>query len=363
VSTILPSSLAVDSTRLAAVAYWPGDYSSEPVSALASRLRPAAGPGVTVNGATMDVDLTAVDLAGKPATLTAAVAPAGGGQRVQISFGSVSLGRHTYTAPSPACTAGCRLVSLQFGLPSNLGAPARLTLHAVQGQPLSAGWRMPSGATAAATGAGLEVTLPPSGRREAGDILPPDVPAALALVSTGPLPPDGAYAAFDGPVGGTVVGHADRLPRLGRRGALVDLETADRASTDSELTGLGEVWLSRDAPASITEALTAAGLTIVGRRTVADERAVLSRAGSALALRFFLLAGALSVLLGLAGLAVTTVTAPRGELAPLRIQGLPARVTRRVEWWSPAALVIAAVPIGAVCAVVAWLLLGAAVPQ
>ncbi|WP_433605252.1 hypothetical protein ACQP2P_26830 [Dactylosporangium sp. CA-139114] len=363
VSTTLPSSLAVDSARLAAVAYWPAGSSPEPVSALASRLRPAAGPGVTLTGASIDVDLTAVDLAGKPATLTALVAPAGGVQRVLIGFGSLTLGRHTYTAPAPACTAGCRLVSMQVGLPTYVGAPARLTLHTVQGQPFGAGWRMPAGASAGVTGGGLEVTLPPSPRREAGSLLPPDVPAALAVVSTGPLPPDGAYAAFDGPVGATVVGHADRLPRLGRRGVLVDLEAADRASPDDELTGRGEVWLAHDAPASITEALTAAGLSIVGRRTVADERAVLGRAGSALALRFFLLAGALSVLLGVAGLAVTTITAPRGELAGLRVQGLPARVTRRVEWWSPAALVIAAVPIGAACAAITWLLIGTAIPQ
>ncbi|WP_426513601.1 hypothetical protein ACPPVO_25155 [Dactylosporangium sp. McL0621] len=363
VSANLPSSLAVDSTRLAAVAYWPADYSSEPVSALASRLRPAAGTGLTLTGATVDLDLTAVDLAGRPATVTALVAPAGGVQRAEVSFGSLSLGRHVYTAPSPACTAGCRLVSLQFGLPNYLGPPVRLTLHAIQGTPFGVDWRMPSGATATATGDGLGVTLPPSPRREAGSLLPPDVPPALPLVSTGPLPPDGAYASFDGAVGAAVVGHAERLPRLGRRGTLVDLEAADRAAPGSELTDLGEVWLARDAPPSIAAALTAAGLTIVGRRAVADERAVLARAGSALALRFFVLAGMLSVLLGVAGLAVTTITAPRGELAPLRIQGLPARVTRRVAWWSPAALVIAALPLGAVCAVAAWLLLGTAVPQ
>ncbi|MFI5908394.1 hypothetical protein [Dactylosporangium sp. NPDC051541] len=363
VSTMLPSSLAVDSTRLAAVAYWPAGDASEPVAALAARLRPDAGPGVTLTGATVAVDVTAVDLAGKPATLTGVVAPAGAVQRVPIDFGSLSLGRHTYTAPSPACAAGCRLVSLQVGLPSNLGAPARLALHTIQGQPFTAAWRMPAGASATTAGDALEVTLPPSQRREAGSLRPPDVPAALTLVSTGPLPPDGAYAAFDGPVGGTVVGHADRLPRLGRRGSLVDLEAADRASTDSELTGLGEVWLARDAPPSIAEALTAAGLSVVGRRTVADERAVLGRSGSALALRFFVFAGALSALLGLAGLAVTTITAPRRELAPLRIQGLPARVTRRVEWWFLAALVMAAVPIGAGCAVVTWLLIGTAGPQ
>ncbi|MEV0134240.1 hypothetical protein AB0H83_38000 [Dactylosporangium sp. NPDC050688] len=362
VSSNLPSSLAVDSTRLAAVVYWHADYSSEPVAALASRLRPAAGAGLTLTGAAVDLDLTAVDLAGKPATLTAIVTPNGGVHRVQIDFGTISLGRRTYTAPSPACTAGCRLVSLQVGLPNYLGAPARLTLHTIQGEPFGADWRMPSGATAAAAVDGLAVTLPPSPRREAGSLLPPDVPAALALVSTGPLPPDGSYASFDGPFGGAVVGHANRLPRLGKRGSLVDLEAADRAATDSEITGFGEVWLARDAPASIVEALTAAGLTIVGRRTVADERAVLSRAGSALALRFFLLAATLSVLLGAAGLAVTTITAPRGELAPLRTQGLPARVVRRVDWWAPASLVIVALPLGAVCAVVAWLLLGTAVP-
>jgi len=61
------------------------------------------------------------------------------------------------------------------------------TVHPVS--EISSGeWRMPSGASAAAVGDGLSITLPPSPRREAGSLLPPDVPVVV-LAASDPIPP------------------------------------------------------------------------------------------------------------------------------------------------------------------------------
>jgi hypothetical protein len=317
---------------------------------------------VTLTGSGVDLEVTATDLAGATPRLTALVAPADRGERVALRFGDLTLGRHTYHADTPACTAGCRLVDIDVDLPSYVGKTVRLTLHRLGDQALT-GWQAPAGATATPAADGLALTLPTSSQRAAGQIRPPDVPDRLGVVTTGALPADGGYSSFAGsPVAASLVGTVPSLPRLGGTGTLVDLTDADLVATDSGLTTAGEVWLSAAAPASLVDKLVSNGLVVTGRDTVADERAVLSRQGSALALQFYLLAGALSVVLGAAGLVVTTVTESRGDLWRLRPQGLPARVVRRVDAWTPAAVVLAALPLGTLGGAVAWLVVGSGWP-
>jgi hypothetical protein len=230
-----------------------------------------------------------------------------------------------------------------------------LTLHRIQGRPLTGGWKGPVDGKVTIGADGLVAELPASARRDAGRIRPPDVPSALPLVTSRPLAPDGSFASFDGrPVAATVIGSATTLPRVGGAGALVDLEAADLVATDPGLTDEAEVWLSAAAPPSIVDRLREQGITVTGRRTVAAERAALERHGGALALRFSLLAGVCALVLGAAGLVVTTVTTPAGDLEALRRHGLSARVTRRVEFWTPVSVVLVALFIGTVSAAVAW---------
>jgi hypothetical protein len=314
---------------------------------------------VTLTGAGVDLDGTATDLAGVAPRLTALVAPADRDERVVLRFGNLVLGRHTYHADTPACAAGCRLVDVEVDLPSYVGKTVRLTLHRLGDRPFT-GWQAPAGATATPTADGLALALPTSSRRAAGQIRPPDVPGRLGVVTTGALPSDGEFAGS--PVAVSPVGTVPALPRLGATGTLVDLSDADLVATDSGLTAAGEIWLSAAAPPSLVDRLVASGLTVTGRNTIGDERAVLARQGSALALQFYLLAGALSVVLGAAGLVVTTVTEARGDLWRLRPQGLKARVVRRVDLWTPAAVVLAALPLGMIGGAVAWLVVGSGWP-
>jgi putative ABC transport system permease protein len=356
----LPPSLAVDSSRLAAVALWPGG-NTEQVASLAGRLRQPSRAPLTVTGTGVDLDATATDLAGTAPRLTALVAPAGGGERVTLRFGALALGRHTYHADSPACAHGCRLVDLEVDLPPYVGKTVRLTLHTLGGQPIT-GWRAPAGATATPGADGQAVSLPTSSLRADGQLRPPDVPDRLSALTTGALPSDGLQATFGEPVSASPIGTVPSLPRLGTSGTLVDLADADLVATDTGLTSSGEVWLSAATPPSLVDRLTASGLVVTDRRTVDDERAVLARQGSALALQFYLLAGALSVVLGAAGLVVTTVTESRGDLWRLRSQGLPARVIRRVDAGTPVAVVLAALPVGIVGGAVAWVVVGSGWP-
>jgi putative ABC transport system permease protein len=358
-SSGMPPVLAVDSTRLAAVALW--DQPDK--RALADRLRPADATPTHLRSDRVSVDLTVTDLGDTNSTLEVDVVPDDGGPREELRYGTVGLGRHTYTTQSDTCATGCSLVDVNVDVPNAIGPPVNVVLHRVQDQTVDDRWHVAAAASATPTADGLAITIPPSARGDAGEVRPPDVPTRLPLIATGPLPPDGSYAWFAGsapPAIGTVAATVPGLPRLGDRGVLLDLSSADRVATDSGSATGGEVWLARGAPSSIVDKLKDDGLTVVGTRSVAAEQAGLARRGSALALRFALLGGALAVLLGAAGLLVTTFADRRGTLAPLRTQGLSRRLLRRVEVWTPATMVLLALPLGLVAGVLAWLATGLA---
>ncbi|MFG2039787.1 hypothetical protein [Dactylosporangium sp. NPDC048998] len=343
----LRDALAVDGPRLSATALWPGG----PVPAdLGDRLHPAApGATVTVSGTTLSLDITVTRLDRTDNALTVAVAPLGGRPTVTAELGALVAGRHTYAAAVP-CASGCRIVQLAVRVPPYAGAPVELTIH---GAPTTA-WQAPPGATVAASGGDVTVSLPAGPGPGAGVLRPDDGPPVLPIVTTGPLPPDGLFTGFDRqrPVPAEVAATVPRLPRLGT-GALVDLEYADRLAVDSGASG-AEVWLSADAPPAILDALTAAGLTIDARRTVADARAELAGEGTALGLRFYLVAGVLAVVLAAAALLSGAAEASSADLAALRAQGLPARRAAAVEPLAAVLLVLAAGLVAVPAAAVAW---------
>jgi hypothetical protein len=100
------------------------------------------------------------------------------------------------------------------------------------------------------------------------------------------------------------------------------------------------------------------GLVVTGTRTLSAERALLSRAGGALGMRFSLLAGAAAAVLAAACLLVTAIGADRTDLIALRRQGMPARAARRVEPAVSLALVAVAVCTGTAAAAAAGLAVG-----
>ncbi|UWP79336.1 hypothetical protein Dfulv_29725 [Dactylosporangium fulvum] len=354
-----PAALAVDATRLASVAIWRRSATAVPPADLAGLLRPpVAGAPVLVTGDRIDLDITVTQLDRSDVGLEMTVAPTGGQAAMTAYFGSLRLGRHTYSIGVP-CTGGCRVVAVTVKLPPYLGPTVTLTVH----NPPATEWRLAPGASAlSATGGGVAFTLPATGRDGAGTIRPVDAPEVLPVVSTGPLPPDGAFGGLDRKaVAAKVVATVDRLPRLGDNGAFVDLEYADRLALDSDADG-AEVWLSADAPQAIVDTLVANGLAVGDRRTVADARALLAGEGTALGLRFYLIAGLLAVALGGAALVVGTLGTNRTDLRALRAQGLPARAAALVEPLAALRLVLTAGLAGVLAGVVAWLVAAGSMP-
>ncbi|MER7274759.1 hypothetical protein ABT369_09905, partial [Dactylosporangium sp. NPDC000244] len=347
-----PDLLAVDTTRLSTVAVW---RDAPPDAGRTLHPFPAAAPAV-VRGDTVAFDITAARLDGLTPDLTAHLAPLDGAPGIEVRLGSLRPGRQTYSGLA-ACTAGCRLADLEVDLPGTAGPTVALTLH----DPPTRDWRTPPDASVTAAPGGVTFTLQAGARPGAGQLRPAGVPDRIPVISAAAL--DGPLSAFDDtPVPVTVAATARTLPRLGAHGTLIDLEYADRLSGDSGVADNAEVWLAADAPQSMVDALTAAGLTVTGERTTAGERALLGRAGGALGMRYSLLAGVAAVTLGVAGLVVTTLGASRADLVALRRQGVPARVTRRVEPATLAALVFCALLIGAAAAAAAWFAIGRYLP-
>ncbi len=120
------------------------------------------------------------------------------------------------------------------------------------------------------------------------------------------------------------VGEVEGMPFVGPAGLLVDYSSfiTDRPVYNSNLDT--RVLQREGAPAEITDALSAAGLTV--ETTLAKERRVLDQSAYALALRLYAVVAALVLVMALAGLFVSAAVqlpARRRDAAALRVVGVP----------------------------------------
>jgi hypothetical protein len=376
-----PPVLAVDSTRLAAVARWRPEYG--PVTAL-----PAAGaaarvpdplPPITGDRLTLRVrsDRTV------PTPLVAILQHEGTGAVTEASFGAVPPGERTVSARSAGCrdAPGCRLVRWQVATPlDDTGRPATgaLTLRSLAqdgppGEVLGpahladpARWRTDFTGLAlevAATRGGLRIAATSRPDLPSGDrVYAVDTPLPLPVVVAGPPPVEWRFEEPSslrfGPAQTPVrpVGAATVLPVLGTTGVLADLDTTRRLAADAELGGTFQVWLAPDAAPSVVDALGAAGLTVTGDASAAARVEQLSRQGRVVAARFGVLTAAAGLLLGAAVLAVAAAVERAThveQLTALRVQGLPRRVAIAAGYTGTAALALAGLLGGLVAAVIA----------
>ena len=366
-----PAGLAVDTTRLAAVANWPGGPESGRTAARA--LRPAAPEPVTVTGAALSLDLSATGLrAGKPVSLAVVLSSLTGRGDVVLPLGDVRTGRHSYARTVPVCQAGCRLNALQITESTGVqGVTGRLVLHGLNPAgvttPLDPGhWRATAGGTLAAAPDGLRIDITTLNGLPTGLLVQPgDTPYPLPVITAG-LGPTESITGLDRRTLPTVT--AQRIPAIpgaGTPATLIDLEYADRVSIDGELTGRGQVWLSPRAPAGIVTRLEAAGLTIGTETRAAQVRRQLDEQGPALALGYYAIMGCLAAALA-AGALILAATVDRSrrieDLTALRDQGLRRPAVRRAALWTYPGLVAGAVPTGVGIALLAWWLTGWALP-
>jgi predicted lysophospholipase L1 biosynthesis ABC-type transport system permease subunit len=155
------------------------------------------------------------------------------------------------------------------------------------------------------------------------------------------------------------------VPRLGVHATLMDLEYADRLGIDGALALGAQVWLNDKAPANVLDLLAAQGVTVTSDTSATRVHRQLDEQGPALALWFYVLAGALSVLLG-AGALILAAAVDRSrrveDLSALRAQGMGRPAVGRATLWTYPVLVAIAAVVGGLIAMVTWALTGWALP-
>jgi putative ABC transport system permease protein len=391
--------LAVDSARLGAVALWRGEYGPLPALAQPDPGSEADRTSITTGSLALTVDEDAqlhkdgrtgpFPDSGPPAPVSAGVwllatVASQEGRTEVVRFGPLTPGRHVYAAAVAHCDSGCRLLSLTLvdrqvtlsgavsDLPAEWGTRLRLESLRQNGKDVIGvdrfsdrlRWRGPTapgalGPELSAGPAGLEITVPPECRStDRGtcrpSVSPVNAPLPLPVVLAGP--PYYGTRVQDARVGllGTqdlparVIDRVTVLPRLGGQGVLADLSDLDTLiGTQVEGEQL-QVWLTADAPGSIVQGLSAAGVQTLGRKTLADLRAAYAGDAPAAVRRFSLLAAALGLVIAVVALLLSASAgraATVGDLVALRAQGLPAPVVRRVGlagygWPAFAAIVV-----------------------
>lgn len=354
--------LAVDTTRLAAVTAWDPSWADTGFARLAKALRPAVGPSVPVTGR---LAVTA-DWSGPPAPVDLAVRVRdASGRPFDFLLGRLHGGQQRLAAALPPCSssAGCTLVGFQFLQPiaqrgQAVAAQVRLGHAADANGPVSltsatgraVTWRsgrwdgldtFPVSAAHVGTAADgtLSVDLAMSASQDAAvDVAdhPTVMPVLLGSDSNPEPVPFGGGALLGSGLSGQAVQWAPvargLLPRLGRVGALADLDEALAHRGASLSPPDLQVWLGPSAPPDALARLRAAGLSITATSSLDQRLAALDRDGAALALRLFVVAAGTALALAAGALLANAyVTARRRsyELAALRVLGASHRALVR----------------------------------
>lgn len=374
--------LAVDSDRLATVAAPHPSYGVSLADIARDIHPPAPGKPVQLRGRqlimALSADFDAEVFAGNRVRLAITISGRNG-TRVVLARDDIQPGRKDYDLQVPECAQECRLVKIEIDAPVVVqdvkvhleelrtaeadGRGETVMLTGAQLADLQR-WRLLDPGTTfldAESGpkAAMVLDIPEARRARPAGVGVLDSPFPLPIYLTrskgtalgGSHPYDGV----DGtPTNGSVRGLADRLPRLGGSGLIVDLEYADRLAVASQ-NGNEEVWLARSAPADVLDRLRAQGLVVRSDRTITQVRDDFDRQGAALALRFNVFAALAGVLIGAAGMVATASAEQRARVAmlvALRRQGLPPRAVRGGYGWP----VVFAVGSGALVTLVIWLL-------
>ncbi|MEV6347334.1 ABC transporter permease [Actinoplanes sp. NPDC051851] len=367
--------LAVESERLAAAANWPDG--GPDAATVAAALRPAAAAPPIMTGTEVVLDLTAAEFRpGKGVTMQIVLSPVRGGEDVVAPMGVLQQRRHTYRYPVPQCAAGCRINAFRIaGGNAVLDVTGVVTVHGLAGVPAlgeAGAWRASAGRLAAATD-GLRIEVGGlDGLPEGMVVQPVDTPYPVPIAAAG-APPTAATGGWTGAVTGldyrdvpvTVAARIPAVPQLGTPARLIDLEYADRLSTDGTPATTGQIWLGEGAPADVLERVAAQGVVVTGDLRAGQAARRLARQGPAVALGYAALVAVLVVLLAAGVLVLTAVAGRAGlieDLTALRAQGLSRAAARRVALWSYPLLVAGAIPAGLAIGLGAWALTGSALP-
>nr|WP_221377629.1 FtsX-like permease family protein [Actinoplanes polyasparticus] len=366
-----PSAVAVDTTRLSAVAAWPSGGPA--ATRIAQQLHPAAAPPVKVDGAQVTFDISARFAQGKAVAVTAVLSPREGGNDEVVELGVLRNGRHAYGQSVQACARGCTLNSLRIvGGQGTLDVAGVLTVHSINDAPSDvlndpAPWRASEGGRIGASASGgleIEVTSL-NGLPDGMFVHPASAPYPLPVAVSGvtALPAIDNLDARSTPV--DVRASLPAIPGAGSPAVLTDLDYADRLATDGAASSNAMVWLNDKAPKDAVAALSAHNLTVTADVRADDVRKRLDKQGPAIALWFYVIVAALATALA-AGALVLAAAVDRErrveDLSALRGQGLSRSALRQATLWTYPVLVVAAVVAGMGVATLGWWLTGWALP-
>ncbi|MET3420812.1 ABC-type multidrug transport system fused ATPase/permease subunit [Actinoplanes tereljensis] len=395
-TTHQPAVLAVDSSRLAAVARWRPDYG--PVSILSAAMADDPGPAPlpAVTGDRLTVRLE--HLGSSPAALRLVLQHEGTGAPIQVPFGPLGPGTQTLSGPVNGCSAapGCRIVRWEVtGPPDSQGRTAAAeypTVVTVRGLTQS---NPPATILDSSTladinrwrggtfGAAMDIDTARGALRMAIDenltgtaatsdqVWAVDNRLPLPVVLGGDPPDDwqftepGLESLGAGITPVRVAGSARALPVLGTTGVLIDLDASRRIIGDATDEGTFQVWLAPGAEPGLISALEANGLSVRKDESTAARADRLERQGPSAGARFALLSGVIGLMLAAATMAVAGAVDRRtrlDEMTTLRVQGLPQRVATVASWAGTAGLLLAGLAGGLLAAGLARPLARSVVP-
>ena len=266
-----------------------------------------------------------------------------GGDTFNAYVGPFAPGTSTATERVP-CGRGCTVEGLALagpaGLPTDLAGDYVVGPLAADGadasEVLTGGdWHLvDEGVTQAAQdvrveGDGLVVTADGTGKAaltSGSGGLRPVVAGREAVDRLGRVAAGAATSTVGGPPPSEAVVVAESLPFLGPQGVLIDYAVLTTNRTVFEEEFEVRVLASADTPEQVTEELARRGLTV--ERLFQQERERLDGTAYALALRLYLVASVLVLLMAVAGLVVTTaiqLPGRRMDAAALSVVGVRRR--------------------------------------
>ncbi|MFN8147850.1 MAG: FtsX-like permease family protein [Candidatus Nanopelagicales bacterium] len=350
--------LAVDATRLGAVAAWDPEWAGSTRATIGAALHPAqpAKP-ISVSGSLRFTGAFASSSTEGPLQFVVSVRAASG-LAYEGRLGPLQKGTTQYAVDLPPCRdLPCTLTAFMWvhkiGFPGAAVVSGDLDLSDVRdekgvvdlGAGGATGWRSGAGGVAFPIDGGAQVTASGKGTLSVhidghpiqdAAVEVADHPQALPMLQGKDQPDQGSTGPFSAVTGldgrfvpAESVGRGV-LPRLLTLGSLVDLQYA----LDATGTGFDpldyQVWLSPTATPEVRAAVQK--LDVVSTESLAETEAALSRSGTALALRLFLLAAVVALVLGAGTLLANVYVVIRRrayELAALRALGADRKVLVR----------------------------------
>ncbi len=339
--------VAVDSSRLAAVANWPPDQIS--ASEAAQLIGPQMQPPITIRTGAVRVRITQLAVtSGQPPIITLRVQPPGR-RLVEVDTVALRPGTNDYEAAVP-CTAGCTFTGIELNRPIDEFDPmaGSVRYERIEQQVAGSWVAVPSALTTKGAWRADgppdtskdRLTATPAGTVDVYTATSGSSPAVRHVDSPTPIPvlatPEGLVRApaagppvvTDATGASAAIVEAATVPLLPvavDNGVLADVSFLQSQVPDFSNEASWQVWLGAAAPPDAVQRLKAAGLLVQSVHTQAHREQLLARQGPALALLLLVACAVAGSILAAGATALALAVSGRRrsfELAALRAVGV-----------------------------------------